>query len=92
VAVDLEWLLDKLCVDLGLCLPLHERERLLALAFDDAGALTRAVLAAEGSDPEYPDRSLYTAVLALVQRHYFPPPAPDTADLQRRLMKMPKRA
>jgi len=79
VAVDLQWLLDKLCVDLGFCLAPHEQERLLTLAFDDADALTRAVLTAEGLDPDYCDRRLYTMVSEMVRRHYVPPPEPDTA-------------
>jgi hypothetical protein len=73
-------LLDELCVDLGLCLPPHAQARLLALAFDDAEALTRELLAAEGLDPEYPDRRLYTAVLARVRRYYLPPPEPEATD------------
>jgi hypothetical protein len=85
VAVDLQWLLDKLCVDLGFCLPRHEQERLLALTFEDADALTRAVLAAEGLDPEHCDRRLYSMVFEMVRRYYFSPPESDTADLQRRL-------
>ena len=32
MAVDVQWLLDKLCVDLGFCLPPREQERILALA------------------------------------------------------------
>jgi hypothetical protein len=85
MAVDLEWLLRKLCVDLGFCLPPQEQQRLLNLTFNDADVLTREVLISEGVDPQYCDRQLYSTILERVQRYCFPHPEPDMADLQRRL-------
>lgn len=89
MAVDLLWLLDKLCADLGFCLPPREQERILALDFADADALTRDILTAEGLDSRYCDCRRYAQVLETVQRYCFPPAEPDIVELQRRLMKPP---
>jgi hypothetical protein len=90
--VDLECVLDKLCRDLGFCLPQYEQGRLAVLTFDDADVLTREVLRSEGLDPQYGDRRLYKLVFDIVQRYYFPPPAPpDLAELHRAVLKPPCR-
>jgi hypothetical protein len=48
---EVPWLLDELCVELGLCLPAAERDALMNAPPSDVDAFTDAVFAAEGMDP-----------------------------------------
>jgi len=56
MVVDLDYLLEEVCVEFGICLPEAERARLCEAAYDDAAALTDAILRAEGLAPVYHDR------------------------------------
>ncbi|MEX0734236.1 MAG: hypothetical protein WD944_01365 [Steroidobacteraceae bacterium] len=55
-------LLDRLCVDLGFCLPPQEQHRLSQNPPSDIIAFTEAVFIAEGLNPEYADRHLHRQV------------------------------
>ena len=55
-------LLDKLCIDLGFCLPPQEKDRLMHAPPDDVMTFTDAVFTAEGLNPEQADRHLYRQV------------------------------
>jgi hypothetical protein len=60
--LEVQRLLDKLCVDLGFCLPPQEQVRLSANPPDDVCAFTDAVFLAEGLNPQSADRHTYRAV------------------------------
>jgi hypothetical protein len=60
--LEVQRLLDKLCIDLGFCLPPQEQARLIANPPDDARAFTDAAFSAEGLNPQYADRHTYRAV------------------------------
>ena len=49
---DLEILLDRLCVDLGFCLPPKEKKRILGIGRFDATTFSREVLISESMQPE----------------------------------------
>ncbi|WP_194815806.1 hypothetical protein [Nocardia sp. XZ_19_385] len=49
--VDVAFLLDNLCVELGFCPPLDEKSRLCASPPKDVDSFTDAVFVAEGMDP-----------------------------------------
>lgn len=53
LAIEVQHLLDELCVELGFCLPSTEQQRLLNAPLRDADAFTNAVFAAEGMDPSF---------------------------------------
>jgi hypothetical protein len=55
-------LLDKLCIELGFCLPPAEIERLANDPPVDVLRFTDAVFRAEGLNPELADRHLYRQV------------------------------
>ena len=63
----LEQLLDRLCIQLGFCLPPIERLRLAENPPQSAEAFTDAVFTAEGLDPSTADRHLYRRVRDLVR-------------------------
>ena len=50
--VDIQPLLDELCVDLGFCLPLAEQAHLRQAPLVDGDQFTEAVLVAEGLSPD----------------------------------------
>jgi len=62
VAADVDVLLDRLCTQLGFCLPPEARLALRTNPPDDVGTFTNAVFLAEGLDPETSDRHLYRQV------------------------------
>ncbi len=59
-------LLDKLCVELGFCLPREDYERLEQSPPADIDSFTKAVFLAEGLDPETERLNLYRQVRATV--------------------------
>lgn len=61
-----EDLLNRLCVRLGVCLPPHELARLRDDRPSDVVAFTDAVLAAEGLDRLTADRYLYRQVRDMI--------------------------
>ncbi len=62
-------LLDKLCVDLGFCLPPEDRQRLMDEPPSTVDSFTDAVFVAEGMDSRfYPD--LRKQVRKSVARHF----------------------
>jgi hypothetical protein len=67
VAVQVTWLLGELCVDLGLCLPTVDQQRLAQDPPRQPDAFTDAVFAAEGMDPAL-DRALYRQVQDRVEQ------------------------
>jgi hypothetical protein len=60
------YLLEKLCVDLGFCLPPLINKKLQETPPADVDSFTDAVVEAEGFDPEYMDRELRSQVRQLV--------------------------
>lgn len=63
-------LLDKLCVDLGYCLPPDAKARLCDEPPSTPEAFTDAVFREEGLDPTTADRHLYRQVRAVVGRAF----------------------
>lgn len=63
---ELECLLNRLCVRLGLCLPPDDIVRLREDPFEEVLAFTDAVFAAEGLDPATADRHLYRQVRDMI--------------------------
>lgn len=66
VAVEVQSLLDDLCVGLGFCLPPGDQQRLRAAPPHDAKAFADAVFVAEGMDPRL-YRQLYQQVLEKIE-------------------------
>jgi hypothetical protein len=66
-AADLQLLLDRLCVQLGFCLPPDDQARLTEHPPASADAYTDAVFTAEGLDPATADRHLYRQVRNIVR-------------------------
>lgn len=66
----LQELLDRLCVQLGFCLPPADQVRLAQQPPDSAEAFTNAVFEAEGLDPETADRHLYRQVQTMVRETF----------------------
>jgi len=64
-------LLDRLCVDLGFCLPPDDGMRLAKNPPGDVRSFVDAVFPAEGMNPEMADRHLYRQVTKVV-REAFP--------------------
>ena len=58
----IEALLDKLCVELGFCLPPAEEARLVSSPPTSVKAFTDAVFMAEGLDPQLADKHLWRQV------------------------------
>ena len=65
-AAETSWLLNKLCVDLGFCLPIEVRESFCANPPSDALGFTDAVIEAEGLRTELVERSLHRQTYAIV--------------------------
>jgi hypothetical protein len=59
---EVQWLLDKLCVDAGFCLPPEEQAKLRVDPPVAPIAFTDAVFLAEGLKPELAERHLYRGV------------------------------
>jgi hypothetical protein len=59
---DVKPLLDKLCIDLGFCLPAAESEKLFLNPPGTVLEFTNAVFSAEGLAPEVADRRLFRQV------------------------------
>lgn len=64
--VRVEKLLDRLCVDLGFCLPPDDDRRLAENPPSDVRSFVDAVFTAEGMHPEMADRGLYRQVTKVV--------------------------
>ena len=60
--IEVRALLDKLCVELGFCLPPLAKHQLEQAPPDDASEFARAVFTAEGLDPESADLHLFRQV------------------------------
>ena len=73
-----ELLLDRLCTDLGFCLPPAEHARLVESPPTSVRAFTDAVFLAEGLDPQLADKRLWRQVRDRVAE-YFNAPKSDTA-------------
>jgi len=69
---DVEALLYRVCVDLGLCLDPGTYDHLVTHAPDDADAMTDAIFAAEGMNPANADRALYGRVREYVVEAFGP--------------------
>ena len=69
---DVEALLYRVCVDLGLCLDPRTYEQLVTNAPDDADAMTDAIFAAEGMNRANADRALYGRVREYVVAAFEP--------------------
>ena len=65
-----ELLLDRLCTELGFCLPPTERARLEASPPTSVQAFTDAVFVAEGIDPELADKHLWRQVRDRMAEHF----------------------
>lgn len=65
-----ELLLDRLCRELGFCLPQDERARLVASPPTSVHAFTDAVFVAEGLDPELADLHLWGQVRDRVAEYF----------------------
>jgi hypothetical protein len=66
----LQQLLDRLCVQLGLCLPPADQAGLVQQPRDSADAFTKAVFEAEGLDADTADRHLYRQVRNMVRETF----------------------
>ena len=69
---DVEALLYRVCVDLGLCLDPGTYDHLATHAPDDVDAMTDAIFAAEGINPANADRALYGRVREYVAAAFEP--------------------
>lgn len=67
---DVRPLLEKLCADLGFCLPPSESEKLSANPPETALEFTNAVFLAEGLAPEVADRQLFRQVRECVSQAF----------------------
>lgn len=65
-----ELLLDKLCTELGFCLPPEQYARLAASPPASVRAFTDAVFLAEGLDPQLADKPLWRQVRDRVIEHF----------------------
>ena len=63
-------LLDRLCVELGFCLPPNDREILAETAPTEVTAFVDAVFRAEGLDPSTADRHLWRQVRGVVNEAF----------------------
>jgi hypothetical protein len=62
----LEVLLRRVCVDLGICLTPDTYDQLVTAPSGDAASLTDAIFEAEGMSPQSADRALYAKVKSYV--------------------------
>ncbi len=69
-ATEVAWLLDKLCVDVGLCLAPSRRQELQQNPPLDPITFTDAVFLAEGLDPSMVERHLYRQVHSLISQAF----------------------
>jgi len=69
---DVEALLYRVCVDLGLCLDPGTYDHLAIHAPEDVDAMTDAIFAAEGINPANADRVLYGRVREYVVAAFEP--------------------
>lgn len=60
--IEIERLLDALCVDMGFCLPPKAKEELVRTPPDEPTAFARAVFIAENLNPDSADRHLFRQV------------------------------
>jgi hypothetical protein len=67
--VEVGWLLEELCVDLGFCLAPADQAQIRAAPPPDVDAFTDAVMVAEGLDPQHHE-SLRWQVRERVARHF----------------------
>lgn len=65
-AKEVEFLLSKLCVDLGFCLPADEWVRFQENPPNEINVFTDAIFIAEGLNPQYAERKLYRQVQAVI--------------------------
>lgn len=65
-----EQLLDRLCTELGFCLPPAEQARLAASPPASVRAFTDAIFIAEGLDPQLADKHLWRQVRDRVQEYF----------------------
>lgn len=63
-------MLDKLCIELGFCLPPEEYTKLSNSPPTTVKAFTDAVFVAEGLEPEYADRHLWRQVRDRVTEYF----------------------
>jgi hypothetical protein len=68
---DCQKLLDKLCIDLGFCLPPSKAQDLVNNPPMSVGEFTNAVFIVEGLNPELADRRLYRQVRDRIQNAVF---------------------
>jgi hypothetical protein len=66
-----EALLHRVCVELGLCLTPDTYDHLVTHAPTDVASLTDAIFVAEGIAPETADRKLYGQVRGCVEEAFF---------------------
>ena len=69
---DVEALLYRVCVDLGLCLDPECHDHLVTQGPGDVDAMTDAIFAAEGLNPATADRALYGRVRGYVAEAFQP--------------------
>ena len=69
-AVQVGKLLDRLCVDLGFCLPPDDYMRLAENPPGDVRSFVDAVFTSEGMNPEMADRHLYRQVTNVVREAF----------------------
>ena len=69
---DIDALLYRVCVDLGLCLDPDTCDQLVANAPDDVDAMTDAIFAADGMNPATADRALHARVREYVVAAFAP--------------------
>lgn len=84
--MQIQALLDQLCVDLGFCLPPDAQEELCESPGTDVDAFTDRVIVAEGLDPIYLDGHLRRQIRERVARVLDPqdPPWPPERPRRRR--------
>ena len=65
-----EALLYRVCVELGLCLTPDIYDRLVTVAPGDAASMTDAIFVAEGMSPQFANGKLYGQVRACVEEAF----------------------
>ncbi|BEP14367.1 hypothetical protein acdb102_26780 [Acidothermaceae bacterium B102] len=76
--VDVALLLHELCAKLGVCLPQHEQDALIADPPADVDDFVTAVLRADGGEPEATDLRLARRVRVMVDGHLRDPADPPS--------------
>lgn len=74
--MDIPLLLHELCAKLGVCLPQHEQDALVAAPPPDVDGFVTAVLRADGGEPEAADARLVRRVRLMVEMHLRNPADP----------------